>query len=836
MKTKMFSNVNQQTLLDLVNLSNQIEQQNANRERQLIDKNSPYSKGINKNISSYEELCFYCNLGLAETFVTRPVLIREINLNLYVSSKNKTNLELMQDGKSPYAFDGEEGQITLHHMGQDFNGPLVELTQKEHMMFGNNSLLHREKGTSWRNTEKSEQEYEKERAKHWRMRTQEQTQPLRYARQLPAAAFNETLVADRDVDILSMLAGIFAERSASELYFLSESARLKAVLKEFGVCSVSEFAKLNLENEKITCTSCGSPEYSLYGTYDSNGETKQKYQCSKCGKIFTVTQRSIISESKLSFATWINLIICLYHGLSVEETARICGISAKSVQNNRLRLFYALKILDDRVKLTGEIVVDDTYFPLSFKGNRTGREDFTMTREARKRGTDKRPSGLSKEQVCVIFALDENGKAVAKVAGAGAPNYQKFHWSLRNNVSGENITCIYSDKSRAIKRYAKINGYDIKQLKSSQVKRTLYDKESIECRKWLQKINSCHSKCKKYLSKFAGMSSDLLQGYVCLFTWRDRNKENEPIKAYEELFSVMTQPNLYKSIDEISTMLCFRDVNNDIPNKNIGWIEDLERAKAIYAKRAMGVPIADIMNEYGISRARIYQLIQKIDELGYGYKTEKEKAADMKLHKPVITNYPYENDDRNKQIYQERMAWRGPANDFYEEATQKYGLSKQTVKNIVSEQKRIIAMSESLNITQTFEYKELSVVYKEIYAEYTSWVKEGKAKMKVIHELAIKHNYSETNIKKIISEAKEHPFNHKTAPQRLTKSAAVNRDKEIYVAFLQWPETRTEFTIWASEKYGLSYEYISKILRYHFKADPKRYEQSYHTFVRPQKE
>ena len=107
--------------------------------------------------------------------------------------------------------------------------------------------------------------------------------------------------------------------------------------------------------------------------------------------------------------------------------------------------------------------------------------------------------------------------------------------------------------------------------------------------------------------------------------------------------------------------------------------------------------------------------------------------------------------------------------------------------------------------------------------------------MKVIHELALKHNYSETNIKKIISEAKEHPFNHNAAPQRLTKSAAVNRDKEIYVAFLQWPETRTEFTIWASEKYELSYEYISKILRYHFKADPKRYEQSYHTFVRPQK-
>ena len=836
MKTKMFSNISQQTLLELVNLSNQIEKQNANKERQLIDKNSPYSDGINKNISSYEELCFYCNLGLAETFVTRPALVRKIDPNLYVSIKNKTNLELMLDGKSPYAFDGDEGQITLHHMGQNFNGPFVELTQKEHMMFGNNSLLHRGKGASWRNAAKNEQEYEKERAKHWRMRTQEQPQPLQYARQLPSITLKETSVADRDIDILSVIAGILAESSAPELHFLSESAKLKATLKEFGVCSVSDFAKLNLEDEKITCTSCGSHEYSLYGTYDSNGETKQKYQCCKCGKIFTVTQRSIISESKLSFATWINLIICLYHGLSIEETAKMCCISAKSVQNNRLRLFYALKILDDRVKLNGEIVIDDTYFPLSFKGNRAGRDDFSMGREPRKRGTDKRPSGLSKEQVCVIFALDENGKAVAKVSGTGAPNYQKFHWSLRDNINKENITCIYSDKSRAIKRYAKINGYDIKQLKSSQVKRTLYDKDSIECRKWLQKINSCHSRCKKYLSKFAGMSSDLLQGYVSLFTWRDRNNSNEPIKAYEELFSVMTQRNLYKSIEEISTMLCFRDVNNDITDKKIGRIEDLERAKAIYAKRAMGVPIANIMNEYGISKARIYQLIQKIDELGYGYKTEKEKAADMKLHKPVITNYPYTNVDRNKQIYGERMAWRGPVNDFYDEATKKYGLSKQTVKNIVSEQKRIVAMSESLNITQTFEYKDLSAVYKEVYSEYMSGVRGGKAKMKLIQELAKKRNYSEISIHKIISSAKERSSSHKPSPRRLTKSSAINRDKEIYVAYLQWPGTRIDFTFWASEKYGLSYDYVSKILRYHFQADPKRYEQSYHTFIRPPKE
>lgn len=496
----MFGNVKQQTLLQFADLVNQFEKQNADKERQLIIDNSPYSKGINKNIRSYEELCLYCNLGLAETFVTRPSLVRKIDLNLYVSSKNKTNLELMQGGNSPYAFDGDEGQITLHHMGQDFNGPFVELTQAEHMMFGNNSLLHRGSEVSWRNTEKNEQKYAKERANYWETRAKSQSKTLIYAKQLPVVVSKEKPVLDYN-DILNVIARFCAESSAEGLHFFSESARLSATLKELGANSVSEFAKLNMDNDQITCTRCGSAEYSLYGSYTSNGEKKQKYHCGKCGKIFTITQRSIISESNLQFSTWINLIICLYHGLSIEETANICNISAQSVQSNRLRLFYALKILDDRVKLQGDIVIDETYFPLSFKGNRTGRTDFAMNREPRKRGTDKRSSGLSKEQVSVIFALDENGKTVAKVSGAGAPNYQKFHWSLRSNITKENITCIYSDKSRAIKKYAKINDYNIKQLKSKQVKRTLYDKESIECRKWLQKINSCHSKCKKILEQ-----------------------------------------------------------------------------------------------------------------------------------------------------------------------------------------------------------------------------------------------------------------------------------------------------------------------------------------------
>ena len=127
-------------------------------------------------------------------------------------------------------------------------------------------------------------------------------------------------------------------------------------------------------------------------------------------------------------------------------------------------------------------------------------------------------------------------------------------------------------------------------------------------------------------------------------------------------------------------------------------------------------------------------------------------------------------------------------------------------------------------------------MYKNIFAEYMAGVKDGKPKMKLIQELAIKHKYCEGNIRKIIASAQGKPWSKKANSQRLTKAEVVKRDKEIYIAYLQWPGTRIEFAEWAAEKYAIDYDYVGKILRYHFAADPKRYEQSYHPKVMTRRE
>ena len=51
----------------------------------------------------------------------------------------------------------------------------------------------------------------------------------------------------------------------------------------------------------------------------------------------------------------------------------------------------------------------------------------------------------------------------------------------------------------------------------------------------------------------------------------------------------------------------------------------------------------------------------------------------------------------------------------------------------------------------------------------------------------------------------------------------VNRDKELFVALLNWTGTKAEFVTWAQEKYNLSSDYIRTIIVLHYKANPMRY-------------
>ena len=129
---------------------------------------------MNDHISSVEELEVYQNAGLKETEVDgRTCLVREdIDMDYVDPKTGMTNRQLMEEGRPP--FDAKTGeQIELHHIGQEYDSPLAELTaDSEH---GEHySTLHTKAEESWRSDNTKENYYNNHhRPDHWKARAKE---------------------------------------------------------------------------------------------------------------------------------------------------------------------------------------------------------------------------------------------------------------------------------------------------------------------------------------------------------------------------------------------------------------------------------------------------------------------------------------------------------------------------------------------------------------------------------------------------------------------------------------------------------------------------------------
>ena len=94
MKKKYLTAISLETENLLLKLSNETKVSNMKIQKQYIKEDSPYSNKINKAISSYKEFLLYYNLKLKEAIVTRPALIKDIDLDLFITTP-EGNVELL---------------------------------------------------------------------------------------------------------------------------------------------------------------------------------------------------------------------------------------------------------------------------------------------------------------------------------------------------------------------------------------------------------------------------------------------------------------------------------------------------------------------------------------------------------------------------------------------------------------------------------------------------------------------------------------------------------------------------------------------------------------------
>lgn len=334
MKKEKFENMNEQICSVIYELADTIHQENEISQRELIEHKSPYSNEINKHIHTYDELYCYCSIGLTEAIVTRKALIRNIDFDLWITSKAKTNRELMLAGNPPYVFDSFEGAIELHHIGQGFEFPFAELTEEEHTLYGHHKTLHPSQENSWRQNPQKERQFDKERQKYWKKRAKGEIVEYKTAFKLPPPANENRNKPNSNIITKRIVKDIFPGCMPEDLRFLAAAAYSEAMIQEFGAKSFHDFLTKSSQSAIISCPHCTSVDYSLYGKYISRGEKIQRYKCKKCDRTFTLMNKTILSESNLSFVDWISFINCLYNGMSIEKTAELCHISEQSVHHN----------------------------------------------------------------------------------------------------------------------------------------------------------------------------------------------------------------------------------------------------------------------------------------------------------------------------------------------------------------------------------------------------------------------------------------------------------------------------------------------------------------------
>lgn len=809
-----------------------IRQLGSQQQQEEIRRASPYSDDITRYIRQYDELRLYGSLELRESFITRPVLIQDIDFDLWISSEKQTNLELMQKGNAPYAFDAPEGQIHLHHIGQNYQAPFAELTLEDHN--SNSQLLHFSRETSWRNNKNAEKTFALERTTYWKLRAKKDYIVGEHSFDIPKLRPFKKQQAYL-TELRETCEEIFSQCPVEDLDYLSDLAKSYAMMQRVGASSMREFLQNTRDARQtdIQCPACKSSDYTLFGTYKTHCEKIQRYRCKACSKVFTPMKNSLVSGSSFSYRDWIKFIDCLYNGHTVGQAAKACNISEKTAHENRTRLFYALKLLNDKVRLQGNIVLDETYLPVSFKGNHSKNEDFVMPRAANRRGGENHEKGISDNLACIVCAVDDYGNSVAKVAGTGNVSAAKLKYVLSDHM-GANVECLYSDKSNAIKSFAASCGYEIKQEKllrknGKTAANVSWSRDTFAINRYLQIINGYHSRLKRFLSRFAGISTKYLSGYLYLFAWKERNKDVEPAEAYKELLYIMTEPNNYLSVDEIVKEGHLPDAVKISQLYRKRAVVATNRNLEIYKKYASGQTMPELAKEYGMTKQNVSLIIQSLRKNGYAYKTERDKQREHTRKVTPQGNLTKESLDcliRDYQIYAAKQQWEGSANEFNQAMAEKYKISISTVKNIVARIKRFLKLKEEIYIFEDVSYCSLEEVYHAVFSDYQKIrIENPELPMNTPIELLAKQSgFTPANIYRIItimeSETSEDYF---TKKRKLSTKETYHRDKAIFIDYLRWSGERSDFCRYAAEKYGLSYHYVYAILKYCLYAVPERY-------------
>lgn len=175
-------------------------------------------------------------------------------------------------------------------------------------------------------------------------------------------------------------------------------------------------------------------------------------------KSFTITKNSLVYHTTINYYQLKTILKGMYDYKSIKEIALETKLSRTAIYTIEIKIFNSLYQNKKTIILKDIVEVDEKYVRISFKGTRHN----NMPRKSRKNGFQDLTSGISKEQICIIVAIDCFDEIIIKVVGNGPASTDMISKALKGKIKERSI--IITDNKKSYIKFAHDNNLSLKQI------------------------------------------------------------------------------------------------------------------------------------------------------------------------------------------------------------------------------------------------------------------------------------------------------------------------------------------------------------------------------------
>lgn len=552
---------------------------------------------------------------------------------------------------------------------------------------------------------------------------------------------NDALTAYTDIFYLLTPEQQKKHKNAIDKYF---------ACNEIGATSFDDFLKPLSDSESEFCVCCPKSAKHKVVKNGKGCDGRQRYFCKDCGKTFYAVQNSLSSNVNQDMNTWIKFVRGMFRQYSLDELSEDCNISRTTALSWRLRVFQALEILSAKVKLSGNIIADDTRLNYNLKGNHGS--NFIMPRNARSRGGSYSMKTHNKNQICILCAIDENGNSFSKVVGFGNPSSKRICDGFKDKIDcSENGNYLITDGANYFNKTIETYGF-LEWRKRTTLKKGHKRVPDTTTEYHIQRINSYHSRLKRFIRNYNGISSRYLPGYLLLFDYLQNNKDIDDTTLCREILSTMaTAPKLSnKELENKYITPVSNKPNEELWELNVPLCE-----QKVYFDWTRHTPINEIVRKHKIKRRKIYSIKEKVERYNL-HDVIIDKYTDNSRHKSKKNDLPPIL-EHNWQIFIRYYNQGVRAKQLAAE----FNTTPHTIYNVVQ---KIKHRPEAAKISK-FSRKSKTIVKIKpdcvernyiIYQEYKFLKSIAKKQKDVYVKLAAKHKLSAETVKTIVESVRAH--------------------------------------------------------------------------------